>query len=170
MKKLSIPKFDGSPELVEIRQSPHNQGQTGGSRVNPDPGVPHFPSNFYPQLTQGRPINPGLGYKKVILIRRINSKKKAPKDLVKKLKNLLGEGIIIDMKWSQVHSKKYPSIKIFATFATVREDRIPELKSFTEENKVPLLILKDPRDRKASSNGISQISSELKLLSLFLES
>lgn len=164
-KFAELPKND-TAYLIEVNQNPLNHGQTGGSRINPDPGVPHFPDSFY--LENYRELNLGPDISKIILIRQVNKNIKGPKDFEKFLGNKLGEGFKIDFALKEISSKKYPDIKVLATFITLKDNLIPELEKYAKEANVPLLNLKKSKQDK-KSYLIKKIGFNLKLISEILK-
>lgn len=165
-KKIAlVPSKNDTGYISEHVQNLHNQGQTGGARDHTqEKGVPHFPSQMYPERGKSIILPPGV--KKVVVIDKIFDKRKTSKEFLGKIKNRLGEGLIVDHKHKRVISKKYPKVNVFASFLTVRENLVNELEALAKEDNVPILVLKDKRDKRGS---LSQKATQLRKVANYLE-
>ena len=165
-KLALVPSKNDTGYISEHVENLHNQGQTGGARDHTqEKGVPHFPSQMYPE--RGRPLVLPPGVKKIVLIRKVLDEKKGPKNFLALLKNRLGSGLKVDAKFKKIVSKKYPDAEVFASFLTVRENLVNELESLAEENKIPVLILNNNKTKKSFS--LRQCSLNLKKFASYLE-
>ena len=175
MLRIAIYPKNDAADLVEIRQNPHSF-TTGGSRINPHPGVPHYPSNHYPQDSFGSNLVPSEGVssklpsgtdseedsevKKIIILKSVAKKSVLPEDFVKRLKHTFGKAISIDFDNRKLISKKYPSVPVFGILVTLASSEIDYFENLFKKLEIPYIILGEEK----KTAGLQKLAFDISVL------
>lgn len=149
-KKIAIYPKNDTVSIQETRQSP-NDGQTGGSRLNPDPGVPHLPDGY--SNTADKSIGEQPKGLKAVIILVIGKKLLVNLDELRENLRRISD-LQINHKFKPFISKKHKKLVVLR-LVSLPEARKTELKMICNQLNLPVLFLPELKGKEKQASDIN---------------